>query len=138
MLVFAVGGFAKAAAPPPADDTPTPQGKCGPGSRPEATQGRVPAADYASGRAAEGYMCNTEQVAHFGTSGGYRTYQYADPAGHKCAYYDTTLLFPTNVVTAGGNPTGVWALHMSDPAKPVRTDTLWTPAMPSPHQPLCP
>src|SRR5947209_8598109 len=59
-----------------------PDGPCGPGSRPETTQGRVPAADYTSGRAAEGYSCNTEEVAHTGASGGYRTYNYTDTAGH--------------------------------------------------------
>src|SRR4051812_23251207 len=60
---------------------PTPSGSCGPGSRPEKVQGRVPLADFTSGRAAAGYTCNTEQVAHFGNTGGYRTYAYTDPAG---------------------------------------------------------
>src|SRR3954468_22298520 len=74
----------------------TPSGPCGPGSRPESTQGRVPAEDFASGRAAKGYTCNTEAVAHFGTTGGYRTFDYVDSAGRRCAFYDTTLLFPGN------------------------------------------
>jgi hypothetical protein len=54
-----------APAVPPAD--------CGPGSLPEtSTQGRVPAEDYESGRAAQGYTCNTEQVSHQGSSGGFK------------------------------------------------------------------
>ena len=136
-LVFAVGGFARAATPPPGgSDAPTPDGPCGPGSKPEAIQGRVPAADYASGRAAQGYTCNTEELSHFGTTGGYRTYQYTDRAGHKCAFYDTTLLFPGNVVSGGSNLTGVWVLDMTDPVHPAHTASLLTPAMQSPHESL--
>src|SRR6266550_4230722 len=92
----------------------TPSGPCGPGSRPERIQGRVPLADFASGRAARGYTCNTEEVAHFGNTGGYRTYDYIDTAGHRCAFYDTTLLFPGNAASAGSNLTGVYALDMAN------------------------
>ena len=43
----------------------TPQAACGPGAREETgLQGRVPQADYDSGRAARGYRCNTRQVSH--------------------------------------------------------------------------
>src|SRR5689334_9914432 len=53
---------------------PVPRAHCGPGSRPEtSTQGRVPTRDYTSGRAAKGYLCNTRQVAHQGSSGGFKT-----------------------------------------------------------------
>src|SRR5437763_4599202 len=114
----------------------TPDAPCGPGSRPETVQGRVSAADFASGRAAKGYTCNTEEVGHFGDTGGFRTYQYTDPAGHQCAYYDTTLLFPGNAVSAGTKLTGVYALDMSNSHNPVRTATLSTPAMQSPHESL--
>ena len=139
LLLLSLGVFSaqrSLGAPAPDPYAPTPQGPCGPGSRPETTQGRVPAADFASGRAAAGYTCNTEEVGHFGASGGYRTYQYTDLAGHRCAYYDTTLLFPGNAVSAGSNLTGVYALDMSNSHNPVRTATLSTPAMQSPHESL--
>src|SRR5437660_299365 len=74
---------------------------CGPGSLPETTQGRTPAADYVSGRASKGYTCNTSLVGHFGSTGGYKVQRYVDKAGHVCGYYDTTLLFPKDLATNG-------------------------------------
>jgi hypothetical protein len=113
----------------------TPQGKCGPGSRPETSwQGRVPAKDYADGRAAKGYTCNTALVSHFGDTGGYRVARYVDTHGHVCAFYDSTLLFPLNV--AGGDPAGTYVLDMTNPRKPVMTANLTTPAMDTPHESL--
>lgn len=123
----------------PPDGT-TPKAACGAGSRPETgLQGRVSAEDHASGRAAEGYTCNTELVGSYtvpnaiGTVGGYKVERYVDKAGHECAYYDTTLLFPTNVLDANA---GVNVLDMADPAHPVLTARLLTPAMLSPHESL--
>ena len=70
-----------------------PRADCGPGSRPETSiQGRVPKADYTSGRAERGYLCNTRQVAHQGASGGFKTLRYTDRKGNTCAFYDSTLL----------------------------------------------
>jgi hypothetical protein len=115
----------------------TPRATCGPGSRPEAgVQGRVSSADAASGRAAKGYTCNTEQISHYGATGGYRVHRYVDRAGHECAYYDTTLLFPGNLPKNLPELTGVWVLDMADPKHPVHTDSLLTPAMQSPHESL--
>lgn len=122
---------------------PTPKAVCGPGSRPElGMQGRVSRAEHESGRAAEGYTCNTQMVSNYvppgvitgtatGTIGGFKVERYTDAAGHDCAYYDTTLLYPTNLVDAEA---GVSVLDMSDPAKPVRTAQLLSPAMLSPHE----
>jgi RTX calcium-binding nonapeptide repeat (4 copies)/LVIVD repeat len=119
---------------------PVPRADCGPGSRPETgIQGRVSAQDHATGRAAEGFTCNTELVGSYttpnaqGTVGGYKVERYVDSSGHECAYYDTTLLFPTNTVDATA---GVNVLDMSNPADPTLTDTLVTPAMLSPHESL--
>jgi len=127
----------RAAEPPLAA---TPQGDCGPGSRPETgLQGRVSAEDHASGRAAEGYACNTEVVGSFtdpttqGTVGGFKVERYVDSTGRECAYYDTTLLFPTDATDA---MVGFNVLNMSDPANPKLTDTLVSPAMISPHESL--
>ena len=85
----------------------TPEAECGPGSRPETgLQGRVSPEDHATGRAAEGFTCNTEVVGSFtdpntlGTVGGFKVERYVDSSGHECAYYDTTLLFPTDVIDA--------------------------------------
>src|SRR6202008_3153059 len=83
---------------PPVNGTPaaTQRASCGPGSRPEiGIQGRVSRAEYDSGRAAEGYTCNTELVGSYtvpnanGTVGGFKVERYVDAAGHDCAYYDT-------------------------------------------------
>ena len=113
---------------------------CGPGSRPETgIQGRVSSQDHASGRAALGYTCNTELVGSYtvpnavGTVAGFKVERYVDAAGHDCAYYDTTLVFPLNVFDMVA---GVNVLDMSDPTKPTLTDTLLTPAMQSPHESL--
>ena len=118
----------------------TPRALCGPGSRPElGLQGRVSRAEYESGRAAEGYTCNTELVGShtvptaLGTVGGYKVERYVDAAGRDCAYYDTTLVFPLNVFAGEA---GVNVLDMSDPSHPVLTDRLLTPAMLSPHESL--
>ena len=116
---------------------PVPRAQCGPGSHPElGMQGRVSAQDVANGYAAKGYTCNTQEVGHYGTTGGYRNYRYVDAAGHVCAFYDTTLLYPTNALYGSTHQTGVFVLDMSDPAHPVQTDTLSTPAMQSPHESL--
>jgi hypothetical protein len=119
---------------------PTPKASCGPGSHPElGLQGRVTQEDHDSGRAAEGFTCNTEllgsitQATGEGTFGGFKVFRYVDGDGHECAFYDTTLLFPTDL---GDAESGVRAVDMSDPAHPVVTATLVTPAMLSPHESL--
>jgi len=125
------GSEATALRVPPA----TPRARCGPGSLPETgRQGRVPLADYSNGRAAKGYTCNAAEVAHLGTTGGFKTLRYVDRTGRVCAYYDGTLLFPTATVHSEAG--GVHVLDMSDPTRPVETDRLVTPAMLSPHESL--
>ncbi|MGH8528885.1 MAG: LVIVD repeat-containing protein [Nevskiales bacterium] len=127
--------------PTPGDSsTATPRAQCGPGSRPETgLQGRVSREEIDDGRAAEGFTCNTELVGSYtvpnviGTVGGFKVERYTDAAGHDCAYYDTTLLFPTNLLDMNA---GVNVLDMSDPTHPVLTAQLLTPAMLSPHESL--
>jgi hypothetical protein len=116
-----------------------PAADCGPGSLPETSiQGRVPKADYDSGRAAEGYTCNTEQVAHQGSSGGFKTLRYTDAQGNTCAYYDSTLLLGRDVVSnlLSGDGLGVVVLDMNDPTHPTRTANLTSLTMQSPHESL--
>src|SRR4051812_25164035 len=117
------------AAPPAVKDI-----RCDKASLPESIQGRAPAADYKDGRAAKGYTCNARQISHFGTTGGYRVERYVDKAGHECAFYDSTLLFPTSAADEGTETTGTYVMDMSNPAHPVHTDTLRTPAFQSPHE----
>ncbi len=96
-----------AQAPQPA---PVPRPDCRPTDRKETDiQGRVPAGNP------EGFNCNTDLVGHHGSSGGYKALRFTDKAGRECAYYDTTLLFPTNAQTLSERPTGVAVLDMSDP-----------------------
>jgi hypothetical protein len=133
---WAAGGSFGATDPEPAA---VPSADCGPGSLPETSiQGRVPKADYESGRAAEGYMCNTEEVSHQGSSGGFKTLRYTDAQGHTCAFYDSTLLIGRDVVSnlLSGDGQGVVVLDMTDPAHPVRTASLTSVAMLSPHESL--
>jgi hypothetical protein len=112
--------------------TATPVGKCGPGSKPEpGVDGRVPA-----GSATQGLSCNIQQVAHQGSSGGFKVFRYIDTHGHVCGFYDTALLFPTNALNAGGKSLGVAVLNMADPAHPVQTDTLTQVPMLTPHESL--
>lgn len=127
----------------PAPEAPvaaTPKATCGPGSRPElGLQGRVSQAEHESGRAMQGYTCNTELVGSIvdpsdqGTVGGFKVLRHVDASGRECAFYDTTLLFPTDVFDAEA---GVRAVDMSDPAHPDVTATLVTPAMLTPHESL--
>jgi LVIVD repeat-containing protein len=110
----------------------TPRADCGPGSHPEPdVQGRVP-----DGSATNGLDCNISLVSHQGTSGGFKVQRYVDSQGHDCAYYDTALLFPLNAVNLAGPSLGVVVLDMSDPSKPVQTDSLTEPPMLSPHESL--
>src|SRR5689334_4957431 len=103
---------------------------CGPGALKETSiDGRVPQSDYDSGRYAKGYRCNTQLVSRQGDTGGFKVERYVDAAGHVCAYYDSTLLFPKDVLMQAAKGLGVVVLDMSNPAKPVKTDQLVSPAM---------
>lgn len=130
------GTYDAEGAPGPAS---VPVARCGPGSLPEtSTQGRVPKADYTSGRVKKGYTCNTVQVGHQGSSGGFKTLRYTDSQGRTCAYYDSTLTIPRDVVsnTLSGDGLGVVVLDMTNPAKPRRTANLASIGMVSPHESL--
>src|SRR3954454_3907068 len=116
--------------PAPSYDPVPPPASCAPGAKPQPSiDGRVPA-----GSATNGLWCNVTMLAHQGTSGGFKVLRYVAPAGHECAYYDTALLFPSNALNVNSNGVGVAVLDMADPAKPVQTATLTTPAMLSPHE----
>ncbi len=120
----------------PAPAKPTPGIACDKGSLPETTQGRAPLADVASGRYAKGYSCNVQEISHLAKSGGYRVERYVDAAGHECAFWDSTLLYPSSVPDQGANGPGTYVMDMKDPAKPVITSILRTSAMSSPHESL--
>lgn len=137
LLLTQAPAQAQAQAAPQLYSGPTPQLACDAQSLPETgTQGRVPKSEVDSGRAAKGYRCNTAQTGTFGDSGGFRVERYIDAQGHECAYYDTTLLWPTNAQNNTAEGLGVYALDMTDHAHPVHTATLSTPAMQSPHESL--
>ncbi|MBF4162065.1 hypothetical protein ISG29_10205 [Nocardioides sp. CBS4Y-1] len=135
---MSLGGTTSVAGTDPSGPgTAVPRAHCGPGSRPETSiQGRVPQRDYDTGRAAKGYTCNTRQLAHHGSTGGFKVQRYTDAAGRTCAYYDSTLLFPTDVVGNLTTGQGVIVLDMTHPRRPRQTATLTSPAMLSPHESL--
>lgn len=121
-----------------------PKATCAAGDvKEDSIQGRVPQADYASGRALAGYRCNTAQVGRHGVrtalgSGGYKVQRYTDVTGRTCAYYDSALMAGLNLqgLLTGGAGLGVVVLDMTNPAKPVRTANLISPAMLQPHESL--
>src|SRR3954454_21031563 len=128
------GGQTPAAVPvqkpaaPPMDAAP--RARRGAGSKPEpSVQGRVPA-----GSATDGLWCNVKMLSHQGTSGGFKVLRYIDTQGNECAFYDTALLFPANAFNLNSSGVGVAVLDMSDPTKPVQTDTLTEVPMLSPHE----
>ena len=125
---------------------PVPRAECGPGAREETgIQGRVSRADHESGLAGQGLRCNTELVGQHsqekggvdgtihGSVAGYKVHRYIDDLGNECAYYDTSLLPPTNV---GDANLGVRVLDMADPSDPALTSVLTSPAMSFPHESL--
>ena len=121
---------------------PTPQGRCGRGSIPETgIQGRVSPEDHRqrarrarASPATPSWSASTGSPnAHRAPSAASRSSATSTRAGHECAYYDTTLLFPTNLSTPQG---GVNVLDMTDPAQPGAHRALVTPAMLSPHESL--
>ena len=133
-LLASAGGASAQVQTPPA----TPKADCGPGSRPETgLQGRVSPDDHASGRAARGFVCNIERIGEYrvpnaiGTVGGFKVERYVDSSGRNCAYYDTTLLYPTNFLDQEG---GVNVMDMTDPTKPTLAARLITGAMNTPHE----
>ncbi|MFL6062827.1 MAG: LVIVD repeat-containing protein [Marmoricola sp.] len=143
-VVLAAGGAWASAGANAADDTldrqPVPRAVCGPGSFPEGvTQGRTPKEDYSDGRYLQGYLCNTEEVGHSGTTGGFKALRYTDAQGHTCAFYDSSqLTSPQDLIsnTLNGQGNGVVALDMTDPAHPVKTANLTSLPMLAPHESL--
>lgn len=140
-LVVALGAGAVGLWPSIASTTSFPAAlaapRCGPGALKETSiDGRVPSSDYTSGRYRKGYRCNTAQVAHQGATGGFKVRRYVDTAGHVCAFYDSTLLFPKDTLMQAVTGLGVVVLDMSDPSHPVKTAQLTSAAMLSPHESL--
>src|SRR5438270_6257777 len=134
LLVLAAPSAASGAQP---YDGPSPQLACDTQSLPETgAQGRVPKAEVDNGRAARGYRCNTAQVGTSGDSGGFRVERYIDASGHECAFYDSTLLFPTSAQKNAQEGLGVYVLDMTDHAHPAHTASLTPPAMLPPHDSL--
>jgi len=87
--------------------------------------------------AAKGWTCNLTKVAHYATPGGFRVWRYTDPAGHTCAYFDTSFAAPANITSIAGGPSlGVVVLDMTRPAHPRHTTTLTSLAMLAPHESL--
>jgi hypothetical protein len=115
----------------------TPGIPCDRGSLPETVQGWASPADFASGRARRGYSCNVQLVSYTGLTGGFRVERYVDAQKHVCAFYDSSRLIGADLGgQLAGRGAGVYAVDMTDPAHPVVTANLVTPAMLSPHESL--
>jgi hypothetical protein len=125
---------------------PVPRAVCGPGARQETgIQGRISRADHVSGLAAQGLRCNAVLVGQHtqekagqsgtivGSVGGYKVIRYVDQYGNECAFYDTSLLPPSNMADLN---LGVRVLDMNDPSHPALSTILASPAMSFPHESL--
>jgi hypothetical protein len=134
LLLSACGTALDSAGTPKDEDAvfegPVERAACGPGSLPETKlQGQVSLDDRNSGRAELGYRCNLELVGqHQGEGAGFVSAFYED-----CAYYPTAF-FSTASGTARSR--GVQVVDASDPAKPVFSTNLITPAMEDPWESL--
>ena len=71
----------------------------------------MPSSDYASGRYREGYRCNTQPVARQGETAASRS-SGTSTGGPRCAFYDSTLLFPKDVLMKAAKGLGVVVLDM--------------------------
>jgi hypothetical protein len=105
-----------------------PRAVCGPGARPEnGLQGQIPQEDRVSGRSREGYWCNLEKVGQW---------RQGEGASWQFAWYDDCGYYGTLRTDARRTPPGVVVVKASDPAHPVQTAVLDTPAMVDPHESL--
>ncbi len=103
---------------------------CSPGDTPETgLQGQVPALLRVAGF--KGFSCNMELVGRFaGEGGNWSSATFQDSGGHHCAYHSTASMRPGRM-----NP-GVPVIDITDPANPVRTLSLTSPAMLNPWESL--
>ncbi|MCW2785649.1 MAG: hypothetical protein JWP74_2166 [Marmoricola sp.] len=143
VVALGLGSWALAGTSNAADDavrSAVPAALCGPGSLPETSiQGRVPKADFTSGRYLQGYTCNTTEVSRAGTTGGFKTLRYTDAQGNTCAFYDSSQLTSPDALVGNllnGQGNGVVVLDMNDPAHPRKTANLTSLPMLAPHESL--
>jgi hypothetical protein len=114
-----------------------PRATCGPGALPEdALQGEVTLADRQSGQSQLGFRCNLQLVGqHQGQGAGWQNAWYGN-----CDYYDTKTASSTPPSPTGnGNlqtSPGTQVIDVSDPAHPVLTTNLDTPALDGPWESL--
>jgi len=117
---FVRGLFAGTSSSQPASrraSAAVPKAACGPDDKPETgLQGQVPWPDRLSGRAVEGYTCNLRLVGSFDEVSFASFDNYED-----CVYFSNNPGATTDGATV--------VLDMSNPAKPVKTDTLTARAM---------
>src|SRR4051812_361048 len=104
---------------------------CGPGSVPETgLQGQVAAALRTPG-AFKGFSCNLQLVGQSRNDGGSWQHDwFADKAGHKCNYYDTSIQ------TAERTHLGVAVIDATNPASPKLVNSLTTASMLDPWESL--
>ncbi len=108
---------------------------CGPGDKPEPDlQGQVSAAVRTAGF--KGYSCNLELVSQYkGDGASWQFAWFQDRAGHKCAYYDTSVL-KNDGISRSATQIGTIVLDISDPANPKQTANLTTTSMLDPWESL--
>lgn len=120
MALFVVGCSRSKVTDMPAG-TPAVPASCGRGSLPElGLQGQVPLADRQNGRSQQGYRCNLEIVGQYQGEGA----SWVNPSMADCAYMETSFLG----LATKPSP-GVQVVDVSDPANPLLSANLISPAM---------
>ena len=108
------------------------------GARPEtSSRGRVPQADYASGRANRGYRCNPGPCRRSAATGGFKVLRYVDELGPDLRLLRLHAALSARLRLQRLSPVSVsscwtWTTRRSRG----KTATLTTPAMLSPHESL--
>jgi len=118
---------------------PVPKAVCGPGDTPEtALQGQVPIALRTQPGGFQGFSCNLKLLAQVrGEGANWQATEWREGRGKNrkaCAYHGTAA--PSANTALPRQNYGVRVLDISDPAKPVNTAYLQTPAMLDPWESL--
>lgn len=121
LMAMLAAGCSRSTAPVDLSGTTAALANCGAGSLLETgLQGQVPLADRQSGRSQQGYRCNLELLGQYQGEG----VSWVNPSFGDCAYLATTF----DGLATKSSP-GVQVLDVSNPAAPLLSATLISPAM---------
>ncbi|HUR41425.1 MAG TPA: hypothetical protein VM240_09700 [Verrucomicrobiae bacterium] len=127
LVLMGCGVGSSSSAPTAVVEVP-PRAACAEGGLPEtALQGQVTQEDRTSGRSAQGYSCNLELVGQSQGEGASWQHAWFD----DCAYYSQSSAQLAQLASPG-----VIVVNVANPATPVASGSLDTPAMTDPWESL--